>query len=59
MSFYWSFFRFLAKRKKLSGTIKNPNLIGFFNKSVVWAYFVDEKKEFSQLDKTAFKEASI
>jgi GT2 family glycosyltransferase len=55
MSFYRSFFRFLRKRKKLAETIKNPNLVGFFNKSVVWAYFVNEKKEFSQLEKTAFK----
>lgn len=55
MSFYWSFSNFLKKRKQLSTTIHNPNDVGFFNKSVVWSYFVNKKKDFSQLDKRAFK----
>jgi GT2 family glycosyltransferase len=59
MSFYWSIGKFIEKRKRLAATIHNPNSIGFYEKSVVWAYFVNKKRDFSQLEKSAFKKESI
>lgn len=59
MSFYWGIHKFAEKRKNLATTIHNPNSIGFFQKSVVWAYFVNKKRDFSQLEKSAFKQDSI
>jgi GT2 family glycosyltransferase len=58
MSFYWSINKFSEKRKRLAATIHNPNSIGFYEKSVVWAYFVKKKRDFSQLEKAAFKKKS-
>jgi len=58
MCFYWSIGKFIEKRKRLAATIHNPNSIGFYEKSVVWAYFVNKKRDFSQLEKAAFKKNS-
>jgi len=59
MSFYRQFFRFYQKRKHLMSIMKDQNMAGYYNRSVVWAYFVQNKREFPMLEKTFFKEGSL
>ena len=44
--FHW---RFTAKKKKQFAKRKLSTLKGTFNKSLVWAYFVQKKKSFSEI----------
>lgn len=53
-SFYASFGRFYKKRQQLAVTIQGANYTGFYRKSVVWKYFIEKRKRFSDLDPTDF-----
>jgi len=46
ISFYGSLFSTLRKRKNLKKNRKNVNHFGRFRRSVVWAYFIQNKKTF-------------
>lgn len=52
--FYGKARRFVSKRKQLESTIAQPNVVGYFRKSVVWQYFVKNKRKFSELDPKDF-----
>lgn len=54
ISFYKNYRRFSAKRKSLNATIHKPNMVGYYSKSVVWAYFVQGKRRFSELNPKDF-----
>jgi len=54
VSFYKNCGKFLRKRKNLSATIKDPNGTGFYQKSVVWQYFINKHRKFSDLDQSEF-----
>ncbi len=43
------FFAWLKLRKKVQATIKNKNLTGIYNKSVVWKHFVEQKQFYNEL----------
>lgn len=53
-SFYNSFRKFSKKRKLLEATIHQPNISGYYQKSIVWQYFVNGKRKFSELNEQDF-----
>lgn len=53
-SFYKGFSACNQKRKMLSSTIREPNLHGYYERSVVWQYFVRRVKKFSDLNPEDF-----
>lgn len=53
-SFYGNCVKFYKKRQALTATIEQPNIAGFYQKSVVWKYFIDKLRHFSDLDPKDF-----
>lgn len=51
--FYLKLNRVLKERKSLKSI--NKNMIGYYKRSVVWDYFVEGRKKFSDLHQDAFK----
>lgn len=55
MDFYRHFGRFRTKRNALAASVVKPNLHGFYQKSIVWKYFVGRNKKFSSLNLDDFR----
>lgn len=55
LDFYRHFGRFRSKRHALAASINAPNHHGLYRKSVVWNYFVGNKKKFSALNPEYFR----
>lgn len=52
--FYGSLGKVLEQRKQLKKGI-SPNMLGYYNRSIVWDFFVEGRKLFSGLHQKAFK----
>ncbi len=48
--FYAKIGKWLKRRKECKQHINNPNLVGIYNKSIVWEYFIGKKKKFNLLN---------
>jgi hypothetical protein len=52
--FYKRLSKFLKKRKENLKNTYSKNLVGFYNKSIIWQFFVKGKRKFSELNQEAF-----
>ncbi len=52
--FYKHIFKFFNKRKVLKKQDENPNLNGFYQKNIVFQFFISKKSKFSSLKATDF-----
>ena len=43
------FFKWLKLRRKTQATIKNTQLLGVYEQSVVWRHFIEKKQTFNEL----------
>lgn len=56
--FYKNLNLMLSKRKRLKEKVITPNITGLYNRNVVFDYFLNRKRKFSELDKKYFVHSS-
>ena len=56
--FYKNLNLMLSKRKRLKEKVVTPNITGLYNRNVVFDYFLNRKRKFSELDKKYFVHSS-